>query len=189
MEIFRFRSQNVPYAGVWMSPERSDTLNHGAALAPRYYIYTIFLQIAAAATGNFPAIDSAVKRRRCDQKYIVMRGAEIPSVSSAHGDQSVLRLLNVKLFFLFLVTSNVGVACYSRGRTFLPPCDEYITLVWPPCLIVLISSTCSLLTYLCLLLQVRRPSKYFEGRGLPKKTKKNKKPVKDNRLCVFYCGG
>lgn len=35
----------------------------------------ISLRIATPAAGNFPAIDFAVKRRRRDQKYIVMRDA------------------------------------------------------------------------------------------------------------------
>lgn len=66
------------------------------------FFLKIFLQIAGPATENFPTIDSAVKRRRCDQKYIVMKDAEIPCVSSAHGDQSVSRLFNLNPFLLLL---------------------------------------------------------------------------------------
>lgn len=40
-----------------------------------FFFLKISLRIATLAAGNFPAIDFAVKRRRRDQKYIVMTDA------------------------------------------------------------------------------------------------------------------
>lgn len=73
----------------------------------------IFLQIAAPATGNFPTIDSAVKRRRCDQKiHCNERCRDSVCFQCARGP---IRLKSFQFEPIFLVTFNVGVACYFQA--------------------------------------------------------------------------